>query len=60
MNAQEIAAIIIQRWRLEHTVDAIMVGLIRAGHPITRASILRVIKTYVNSCSENRTYRAKA
>ncbi len=60
MTAPQIAMFIIKRWRLEHTVDAILVGLYRAGHPMTKATILKVIRTYVNASTENNSYHGKA
>ncbi len=60
MTSHQIAIFIIKRWRLEHTLDAIVVGLYRAGHPLTKATILKVIRTYVNVSTENNSYRGKA
>ncbi len=53
MTPPQIAMFIIKRWRLEHTIDAIMVALYRAGHPLTKATILKVIRTYVKASTEN-------
>jgi hypothetical protein len=60
MTPPQIAMFIIKRWRLEHTIDAIMIDLYRAGHPLTKATILRIIRVYVNASTENNSYRAKA
>lgn len=50
MTAQEAAALIVTRWRLEHTVEAIMMALLMQRVSVTR---------YCDSCTENTTYRAK-
>ncbi|WP_363345868.1 hypothetical protein [Methylocystis echinoides] len=60
MTPPQIAMFIIKRWRLEHSIDAIMVALYRAGHPLAKTTILKVIRTYVNASSENNGYRGKA
>jgi hypothetical protein len=51
---------IINRWRVEHTLDSIIVALYGAGHPLTKAEVLKVICNYVGENTENMTYRAKA
>lgn len=60
MTPPQIAMFIIKRWRLEHTIDAILVDLYRAGHLLTKVGILKVIRAYVNASTENKSYRAKA
>lgn len=60
MTPPQIAMFIINRWRLEDTVGVIMVALYRAGHPLTKKTILNVIRTYVNANSENNAYGGKA
>ncbi len=59
MTPPQIAMFIIKQWRLEHTIDAIMVALYRAGYPLTKATILKIIHTYVKASTENNSYRRK-
>jgi hypothetical protein len=51
---------VINRWRVEHTVNSIIAALYRAGHPLTRADVLKIIRAYVSAHTENSTYRPKA
>ncbi len=60
MTPPQIAMFIIKRWRLERAIDAIMLDLYRAGHPLTKVAILRVIRAYVNASTENNSYRTGA
>jgi hypothetical protein len=57
MTGQEIATLVIQRWRLEHSAEAIMVALVMLGTPATKEMVLHVIRRYCDSCSENPTYK---
>lgn len=59
MTSAQIAMFIIKRWRLEQPIDAIMISLYRAGHPLTKETILKVICTYVKASSENNAYRGR-
>lgn len=57
MTAAETAALIVSRWRLEHSVEAIMVACILLGAPIKlRSQVLAVVKAYVDQNTENDTY----
>lgn len=60
MTDKEAAALIIQRWRMEHDAASIMVQLIVLGKPLKKADVLAVIRAWVASENENRTYLAKA
>ncbi len=60
MTSAQIAMLIIKRWRLQQTIDETMVGLYRLGYPLTKATILKVIRTYVDVSSENNAYRRRA
>lgn len=59
MSPQEVATLIISRWRLEHTVEGIMMALLMQRAPMSREEIMMVIRRYCDSCSENATYRAQ-
>lgn len=57
LSPQQVASLIVCRWQLDHSVDAIMVALVMLGRPMKRREILEVIRRYVESNSENPTYR---
>lgn len=60
MTAQEAAAFIISRWRLEHSAEAIMMACVLTGAPLKKkAQILAVIRRYVEVNSENATYKRR-
>jgi hypothetical protein len=59
-TSAHIAMFVINRWRVEHTVNSIIAALYRAGHPLTRADVLKIIRAYVSAHTENSTYRPKA
>lgn len=60
MSPQEVATFIITRWRIEHTIEAIMMALLMQRAPMSKQAILAVIRRYCDSCSENATYKASS
>ena len=58
MSNDEAIGYIISQWTMECPVSRIMVSLICLGKPITKASVLAVIKRYCDSQSENVSYSA--
>jgi hypothetical protein len=56
MSKEEAVGYIISQWKMECPVSRIMVSLICLGKPITKASVLAVIKRYCDSQSENASY----
>lgn len=59
MTPKEAATKIITLWRIEHTVEAIMMNLLMQSFPANRSQILAVIRAYCDACTENATYGAK-
>jgi septum formation topological specificity factor MinE len=59
MTPGEIGTLIIQRWRCETPAAAIMIQLICLGAPLKKKDVLAVIRRYVETNSENTTYRGK-
>lgn len=57
MTPREIGALIIERWRDEHSPIAIMMQLICLGVPTSKADVLAVIRAYVDHSSENLSVR---
>lgn len=59
MTAQEAATFIVNRWRIEHTPEAIMMALLMQRVALSKSDILAVVRRYCDACTENTTYRAK-
>lgn len=57
MSPQQATRLIVTRWQLDHSVDAIMMALIMSGRPMKRLEILSVIRRYIDNQSENATYK---
>lgn len=53
MTSEEVAALVIQRWKLEHNIDAIMMACLMMRAPLSRVDILAIIRRYVDLRSEN-------
>jgi hypothetical protein len=62
MTQDEIVAFVVGRWRLEHPAKAIMIQLICLGEPVLLSDVLRIVRVYCDSQSENSALgkRAKA
>lgn len=58
MTPQESVTFIVTRWRLEHTVEAILMALLMQRVSLTRSEILLIIRRYCDACTENGTYQA--
>lgn len=53
MTQDEIVAFVVRRWRDDHAPKAIMMQLICLGAPVMHADVLRIIRVYCDSQSEN-------
>lgn len=60
MTNQDVVGYIINHWRMESPVSRIVVHMICLGHPLSRETILSVVKRYCDTQSENSTYVTKA
>lgn len=60
LTQRQAQTLIVQRWQLDHSVDAIMVALVMLGVPVKRRDILATIKRYVDQQTENQTYHGGA
>ncbi len=54
MTPREIGQLIVDRWRMDHGANAIMVQLIMLGAPVSQSDILKVIRAYIDAATENR------
>ncbi len=57
MDAQSVASFVVSRWTLGHTPESIMLQLVCLGRPMRKADVLVIIRRYVDSQTENTTYK---
>ncbi len=58
MTAAEVAAFVITRWRLEHSIESIMIACIVCNTPIRlKSQVLAIVKAYIDDTTENHTYQ---
>ena len=58
MTVDEAAWFIVQRWRLGHPPQLIMVQLVMLGFRVTTEQVTRAIRIYIDDQTENKTPKA--
>ena len=54
MTAEEYALFVINRWRIGHTPEAIMVALVMLGLPVKTSQVMQSIRIYCDKFTENK------
>jgi len=54
MTPREIGQLIVDRWRMGHGANVIMVRCIMRGALVSQNDILKVIRAYVEAATENK------